>query len=79
MFLPRFRRHGNRQFRDPLVIGLAAREEATPAQIVFRFAQAVGMLPLTGTSDAQHMTQDLASRDLSISDDAVRAIESLVG
>ena len=37
------------------------------------------MLPLTGTSDAHHMTQDLASRDLSISDDAVRAIESLVG
>ena len=65
--------------RHPLVIGLAAREEATPAQVVFRFAQAVGMLPLTGTSDAQHMTQDLASRDLTISADAVRAIESLVG
>ena len=65
--------------RHPLVVGLAAREEATPAQIVFRFAQAVGMFPLTGTSDAQHMTQDLASRDLTLSADAVRAIESLVG
>ena len=65
--------------RHPLVVGLAAHEKATPAQVVFRFAQAVGMLPLTGTSDAQHMKQDLASRDLTISADAVRAIESLLG
>ena len=42
----------------PLVVGLALHEKATPAQVVFRFAQAVGMLPLTGTSDARHMTQD---------------------
>ena len=46
---------------------------------MFRFAQAVGMLPLTGTSDAEHMKQDLASRDLSFSADEVRAIESLAG
>jgi diketogulonate reductase-like aldo/keto reductase len=62
-----------------LVRGLAARANATPAQVVFRFAQAVGMLPLTGTSDPEHMTQDLASRDLALSDDEVRAIESLAG
>ena len=37
------------------------------------------MLPLTGTSDAEHMTQDLASRDLTLSADEVRAIESLAG
>jgi len=47
--------------------------------VVFRFAQAIGMLPLTGTSDAEHMKQDLASRELSLSDDEVRAIESLAG
>ena len=40
----------------PLVAGIAARREATPAQVVFRFAQAVGMLPLTGTTDRAHMT-----------------------
>ena len=51
----------------------------TPAQVVFRFAQAVGMLPLTGTADAQHMKQDLASRELTLSVDEVRAIESLAG
>jgi diketogulonate reductase-like aldo/keto reductase len=63
----------------PLVTGVAAREKATPPQVVFRFALAVGMLPLTGTSDATHMTQDLASRDLTLSAEEVRAIERLAG
>ena len=62
-----------------LVTGIAARLGATPAQVVFRFAHAVGMLPLTGTVDAEHMKQDLASRDLSLPADEVRAIESLAG
>lgn len=64
--------------RHRLVAGIAARGRATPAQVVFRFAQMVGMLPLTGTSDAEHMNQDLASRELVLSADEVRAIESLV-
>src|SRR2546425_1506337 len=65
--------------RHPLVADIAARRKATPAQVVFRFAQVIGMLPLTGTSDAEHMKQDLASRDLSLSADEVQAIESLAG
>jgi diketogulonate reductase-like aldo/keto reductase len=63
--------------RHPLVTGLAARHHATPAQIVFRFARAVGMLTLTGTSDPAHMRQDLASRDLDLSADDVAAIDSI--
>jgi diketogulonate reductase-like aldo/keto reductase len=65
--------------RHRLVTGIAARLGATPAQVVFRFAHAVGMLPLTGTVDAEHMKQDLASRDLLLPADEVRAIESLAG
>jgi diketogulonate reductase-like aldo/keto reductase len=65
--------------RHPLVADIAARLKATPAQVVFRFALAVNMLPLTGTSDATHMKQDLASRELSLSDDEVSAIERLAG
>ena len=65
--------------RHRLVAGIGARCRATPAQVVFRFARAVGMLPLTGTSDAEHMKQDLASRELALSADEVRAIDSLVG
>jgi aryl-alcohol dehydrogenase-like predicted oxidoreductase len=37
------------------------------------------MLPLTGTSDADHMRQDLASFSIVLPPDAVQAIESLVG
>jgi diketogulonate reductase-like aldo/keto reductase len=65
--------------RHPLVAKLAAIAEATPAQIVFSFARAVGMLSLTGTSDAEHMKQDLASRELILPPNAVQTIESLAG
>ena len=63
--------------RHPLVTGIATRLNATSAQVVFAFARAVGMLPLTGTSDAGHMKQDLASSGVVLSDDVVRAIETL--
>jgi diketogulonate reductase-like aldo/keto reductase len=65
--------------RHPLVTDLAKRAGATQAQVVFAFARAIGMLPLTGTSDAEHMKQDLASADLNLSSDAVQQIESLAG
>jgi diketogulonate reductase-like aldo/keto reductase len=65
--------------RHRLIAAIATRERATPAQVVFRFVQAIGMLPLTGTTDAEHMKQDLASRALTLSADEVRAIESLAG
>lgn len=63
--------------RHPLVATIATRAKATPAQVVFRFAQSIEMLPLTGTSNAEHMQQDLASRDVEISAGEVKAIESL--
>jgi len=65
--------------RHPMVAGLAARERVTPAQIVFTFARAVEMLPLTGTSDAVHMKEDLASSGLTLSPESVREIEDLAG
>ena len=58
---------------------LAASFNATPAQVVFSFARAAGILPLTGTSDAAHMKQDLASRDFTLPPDAIQTIESLAG
>ena len=63
----------------PLLATLAAHLGATPAQIVFRFAQAVGMLPLTGTTNPEHMQQDLASASLALTPEVVVAIESLGG
>jgi diketogulonate reductase-like aldo/keto reductase len=49
------------------------------AQVIFAFARAVGMLPLTGTSNQEHMSQDLASHDISLTADEVQAIEFLAG
>ena len=63
--------------RHPLVSEIANRLGATQAQIVFAFARAIGMLPLTGTSSAEHMKQDLASFELALSDQAIQAIETL--
>ena len=60
-----------------ITTGIAARESATTAQVVFSFARAVGILPLTGTSDPEHMRQDLASTGVEISSDEVQAIESI--
>ena len=63
--------------RHPFIGDLARRANTTPAQVVFAFARAVGMLPLTGTSNAEHMKQDLTSLALALSDDAVQTIEAL--
>ncbi len=65
--------------RHPLVLDLATAAGATPAQIVFAFARQVGMVPMTGTSNVEHMKQDLASRDLTLSPDAARASEGMLG
>ncbi|MGA7288592.1 MAG: aldo/keto reductase [Terriglobales bacterium] len=63
----------------PLIANLTASAGATPAQIVFCFARSIGILPLTGTSDAEHMKQDLASRGFALPSNVVEAIESLSG
>jgi len=63
----------------PPVVRLAATINATPAQIIFAFARYVGMLPITGTANADHMKQDLASRALDLTPDVVQSIESLAG
>ncbi|MGA8271192.1 MAG: aldo/keto reductase [Candidatus Sulfotelmatobacter sp.] len=62
-----------------VVTSVAARHNATPAQIIFAFARAVGMLPLTGTSSAEHMKQDLEGSSITLASDSVQAIETLAG
>ncbi len=50
----------NRAVMDsPQLAALAKRYARSPAQVVFRFAIQVGMLPLTGTTNAAHMRADL--------------------
>ena len=63
----------------PFIAGLAASAKATPAQIVFSFARSIGILPLTGTSNADHMKQDLASGNLELPSDVLNKIERMAG
>jgi len=65
--------------RHPTIATLAVEINATPAQIIFAFARQIGMLPLTGTSSAEHMKQDLASLSLELPSNAVNAIEAIAG
>jgi diketogulonate reductase-like aldo/keto reductase len=44
----------------PTIFQIAERYRTTATQIVFRFALDVGMIPLTGTTRAEHMEADLA-------------------
>lgn len=63
--------------RDPILLAVAKRLGATPAQVVFRFALGLGMLPLTGTTSAEHMRQDLASVALPLEPADIARIERL--
>ncbi len=65
--------------RHPFVADIAARSSATPPQIIFAFARTIGVLPLTGTTDPEHMAQDLASRGLTLSREEVQRFERLAG
>ena len=65
--------------QHPPFVALAAELNATAAQVIFSFARALGILPLTGTSSAEHMRQDLASLDLELPPEVVRTIESIAG
>jgi diketogulonate reductase-like aldo/keto reductase len=61
----------------PQVQQIARRLGATAAQIIFRFAMLIGMLPLTGTTSQQHMREDLEAERLTLSGDEIELIETI--
>lgn len=63
-------------FIDPEIRAIAQRHGATIAQVVFRFAMQIGMLPLTGTANLQHMNEDLQAESFTLAPDELRHIES---
>ena len=62
---------------EPELRAIAAREGVGPAQVVFRFAIQVGMLPLTGTTNQRHMVEDLAAERITLSADEAERIETI--
>jgi diketogulonate reductase-like aldo/keto reductase len=61
----------------PEIAKIAKHYGRTSCQIVFRFAIEIGMLPLTGTTDAEHMREDLAVADFQLEPAEVQRIERL--
>ncbi|MDP6785923.1 MAG: aldo/keto reductase [Rhodospirillales bacterium] len=57
---------------------LADRHGRTVSQIVFRFALDIGILPLTGTTDARHMGEDLDVFDFRLAPKETAMIEALL-
>jgi diketogulonate reductase-like aldo/keto reductase len=62
---------------SPRLIAIARRHRKTVAQVVFRFAIELGMLPLTGTGDSLHMRQDLDIFDFTLSDEDLKIMFEL--
>jgi len=61
----------------PELVRIAECHGRPVSQIVFRFALEVGMVPLTGTTNADHMRADLEVFDFRLEPDEVERIESL--
>ena len=66
-----------RELQHPAFLRLVGRVGKSPAQVVFRFAQQVGMLPLTGTTDVEHMREDLEASRFELSEEDVRLMETI--
>jgi diketogulonate reductase-like aldo/keto reductase len=62
----------------PELIQIANRQAMSPAQAIFCFALHVGMVPLTGTSDPEHMRSDLETLEMELTADEIVRIERLV-
>jgi diketogulonate reductase-like aldo/keto reductase len=68
----------NRQvLENSLIAGIAAHHQRTVTDVIFRFALDVGMIPLTGTTSAEHMRDDLGVFDFQLDPADVKRIERL--
>jgi diketogulonate reductase-like aldo/keto reductase len=62
---------------SPELVRIARRHGRSVSQVVFRFALDVGMVPLTGTTDAGHMREDLEVFEFCLEPEEVERIERL--
>jgi len=68
----------NRQIhQNPTLLEIGKRHRMSISQTLFRFAIDAGMIPLTGTSNPDHMKHDLRVSGFKLSDDEVNMIEAL--
>lgn len=61
----------------PALADIAERHGRTRPQVIFRFALQLGMIPLTGTKDPNHMEQDLEAHGFELTEEEVAVIERM--
>lgn len=61
---------------DPFLVKLAQKYHRTVEQIVFRFCQQIGIVPITGTTDRKHMKEDLDILDFSLSSEEAEVLST---
>jgi diketogulonate reductase-like aldo/keto reductase len=66
-----------RELSSPRVLQIAQKYQKTVAQVVFRFCGHLNMICLTGTSNPQHMQQDLAIDDFELTPDEINTLETI--
>ncbi|HEU0030103.1 MAG TPA: aldo/keto reductase [Kofleriaceae bacterium] len=66
-----------RELVRPAIDEIMMRTGMTREQVVFRFALSAGMMPLTGTSNREHMAEDLAAAHLVLDDKDLRTVETI--
>lgn len=66
-------------WQNPEVKKTATRLGKTPMQMIFQFALQIGITPLTGTTNPQHMKEDLQIVDFELTPDEVNFVETIVG
>jgi diketogulonate reductase-like aldo/keto reductase len=64
-------------FADPGIRAIAQRLGTGLPQVVFGFAMQIGMLPLTGTTNPQHMKDDLQAEQLTLTAEDMQVIETI--
>ena len=65
------------ELNRPELLAISKRLGCSVAQVVFRFALQVGMIPLTGTSSKSHMKEDLASDEVELTGSEIEIIENI--
>ena len=65
------------ELNNTKIRNIAKRLGITIAQVVFRFAIQIGILPLTGTTKEQHMKEDLKLIDFELTKDDLQTIETI--
>lgn len=75
--VPKFEFSGTAPGVHPKLKEIVRQSGKALEQVVFRFCQQVGMLPITGTRDPAHMRLDLALGDFSLTAEQLETIENV--